>query len=49
MSRLILTILFFTVCLACIQVYADAPGSSAHNAAGHAPIGVMGDHIHGKK
>ena len=30
------------------QAHADAPGSSANNAAGHAPIGVMGDHIHGK-
>ncbi len=27
---------------------ADAPGFSAHNAADHAPIGVMGDHVHDK-
>ena len=48
MFRLIAASVFFTVCLACIQAYADAPGSSASNAADHAPIGVMGDHMHEK-
>lgn len=48
MFRLIAASVFFTVCLACIQAYADAPGSSAGNAADHAPIGVMGDHMHEK-
>ena len=28
------------------QALADAPGSSLNNAANHAPIGVMGDHLH---
>ena len=45
MSRLILTTLLFTLCLACLQAHADAPG---RNAADHAPIGVMGDHVHEK-
>ena len=31
-----------------MQARADVPGSSANNAAGHAPIGVMGDHMHEK-
>ncbi|MCY3750774.1 MAG: transporter [Gammaproteobacteria bacterium] len=45
MFRLIAASVFFTVCLACIQAHADASGP---NAADHAPIGVMGDHMHEK-
>lgn len=45
MFRLIAASVFFTICLACIQAYADASGP---NAADHAPIGVMGDHMHEK-
>lgn len=48
MFRLIAASILFTLCFACIQAYADAPGSSANNAADHAPIGVMGDHMHEK-
>ena len=48
MLKIIHTTLLLTVCLASAQAYADTPGSSANNAADHAPIGVMGDHIHGK-
>ena len=45
MFRLIAASVFFTVCLTCIQAHADASGP---NAAVHAPIGVMGDHMHEK-
>ena len=48
MFRLIAASILFTLCFACIQAYADTPGSFANNAADHAPIGVMGDHIHEK-
>ena len=54
-SRITDTIILIVACLTCVQLRADGPhtgtqggaGLSPYNAAGHAPIGVMGDHMHG--
>ena len=41
-------ILFLLSSLICAQSYADTSHSGASHAADHAPIGVMGDHMHDK-
>ena len=46
--RVIVVLIFITASLTSIQAKADGTGPSLHNAAGHAPIGVMGDHMHDK-
>ena len=43
-----LTAALLAASLFAMQALADAPGSSINNAAAHAPIGVMGDHMHEK-
>lgn len=53
-SRITGTVVLIAACLTCVQLRADGPhtgtrggaGLSPYNAAGHAPVGVMGDHMH---
>ena len=53
-SRLTNTVVLIAACLTCVQLRADgphtrtrdAPGPAPYSAAGHAPVGVMGDHMH---
>lgn len=44
----ITTAILITANLVGISALADSAGPSLNNAAGHAPIGVMGDHAHDK-
>ena len=47
-SRTAVAVVLLMAGFSVMPAHADAPGSSAHNAAAHAPIGVMGDHMHEK-
>lgn len=48
MSQSVITFIILSAVLSATGARADALGASQNTAAGHAPIGVMGDHTHDK-